>query len=143
MLDPADLFHTGIVVADLDAAMQQLSAVAGYRWTTPMTNTIPVVIGDTERDVEFRMTYSVQAPHLELVHEIPGTLWTAAPGIATHHLGYFVDDVAVTSRDLDAAGFAFEAGTAVFAYHTNALGVRIEIVQRGLFGDWQAFLDAA
>ncbi|CAN5700120.1 VOC family protein [soil metagenome] len=143
VLAPADLFHTGIVVADLDGAMQDLTATCGYRWTMPMTNTLPVRIGGDTRDVEFRMTYSVQAPHLELVQQIPGTLWMPAPGTAAHHLGYFVDDVAAASRQLDAAGFAFEAGTEVFAFHTNPLGIRIELVRRGLFGDWSAFLDAA
>ncbi|WP_197383388.1 VOC family protein [Mycolicibacterium mengxianglii] len=142
VLEPADLFHTGIVVADLDTALRDLTAVGGYRWTTPMTNTIAVRIGDQVRDVEFRMSYSVQAPHLELVQQIPGTLWMPSPGTAAHHLGYFVDDVAATSSRLDAAGFAFEAGTEVFAYHNNPLGIRIELVQRGLFGDWTAFLAA-
>lgn len=142
VLDPADLFHTGIVVADLDAAIRDLTTIGGYRWTTPMTNTVTVRIGSEVRDVEFRMSYSVQAPHLELVQEIPGTLWTPAPGTAAHHLGYFVDDVAQTSRQLEAAGFAFEAGTEVFAYHNNPLGLRVELVQRGLFGDWPAFLES-
>lgn len=145
VLRPAD-FHTGIVVADLESAITELTAIGGYRWTTPMTNTLPVRIGNEVQEVqevEFRMSYSVQAPHLELVQAIPGTLWTPAPGTAAHHLGYFVDDVAVASRQLEAAGFAFEAGTEVFAYHNNSLGVRVEIVQRGLFGDWPAFLEAA
>jgi len=145
-LNPADFFHTGIVVADLDTAMKDLTALADYRWTTPMTNTIAVRIGteiQSVPDVTFRMSYSVQAPHLELVQAIPGTLWTPAPGTAAHHLSYFVDEVAMASQRLEAAGFAFEAGTDVFAYHNNPLGVRIEIVQRGLFGDWPAFVEAA
>ncbi|MET0900639.1 MAG: VOC family protein [Mycobacterium sp.] len=142
VLNPADFFHTGIVVDDLDAAAKDLTAIGGYRWTTPMTNIVAVRIGSEVHNVTFRMSYSVQAPHLELVQAIPGTLWTPAPATAAHHLGYFVDDVPTASRKLSAAGFAFEAGTDVFAYHNNPLGVRIEIVQRGLFGDWQAFLEA-
>ena len=47
------------------------------------------------------------------------------------------------ARDDGFALVAAVAGTAVFAYHNNPLGVRIEIVQRGLFGDWSAFLEAA
>ena len=143
VLDPADFFHTGLVVADLDSARHDLTAIGGYRWTAPMSNTLAVRIGTEVHDVTFRMSYSVQAPHLELVQAIPGTLWTPAPGTAAHHLGYFVDDVPTASRKLTAAGFAFEAGTEVFAYHNNPLGVRIELVQRGLFGDWPAFLEAA
>ena len=38
-LRPQDLYHTGIIVPDLDAAMARLSAVAGYRWIKPLTYT--------------------------------------------------------------------------------------------------------
>ncbi|MDT5022076.1 MAG: hypothetical protein QOI33_2600, partial [Mycobacterium sp.] len=41
VLKPEDYYHTGIVVPDLDAAMERLSAVAGYTWITPMTYTLP------------------------------------------------------------------------------------------------------
>ena len=40
-LRPEDLYHTGIVVPDLDAAMARLSALAGYRWIAPMSYTLP------------------------------------------------------------------------------------------------------
>ena len=40
-LHPEDLYHTGIVVPDLDAAKARLSALAGYRWIKPLTYTLP------------------------------------------------------------------------------------------------------
>ena len=40
-LRPEDHYHTGIVVPDLDAAMARLSALAGYRWITPLSYTLP------------------------------------------------------------------------------------------------------
>jgi hypothetical protein len=147
VLAPADCFHTGIMVSDLDMAMQQLTEAAGYRWTTPMGGIVSVRIGSADRDLEFRMAYSVQAPHLELVQQIPGTMWMPSPGTAAHHLGYWVDDVPAASRRLTEAGFDFEAGDisggeapANFAYHNNPFGIRIEIVRRDMFGDWNAFL---
>lgn len=147
ILAAADLYHTGIVVTDLDAAMAKLSAAGGYEWTTPLTFSLPVRIGADDRTVEFRFTYSLQAPHLELVQEVPETIWTSAPANAAHHLGYFVDDVAARSGELEAAGFTREAcalsddgSPAAFAYHLDPMGIRIEIVERSLFGDFDAFL---
>jgi len=147
-LRASDLYHTGIVVADLDAAMERLSAVAGYEWTTPRAFSLPVRIGNDDRTVDFRFAYSLQAPRLELVQEIPDSIWTPAPRNAAHHLGYFVDDVAAVSGRLTEAGFAREAcalgddgSPAAFAYHVDSAGIRIEIVERSLFGDFEEFLN--
>ncbi|MGV0793522.1 VOC family protein [Mycolicibacterium sp. XJ1819] len=147
ILAAGDLYHTGVVVSDLDAAMAKLSSVGGYQWTTPLAFSLPVRVGAVDRTVDFRFTYSLQAPHLELVQEIPGTIWTANPTNAAHHLGYFVDDVAARSGELDAAGFVREAcalsddgAPAAFAYHLDPSGIRIEIVERSLFGDFDDFL---
>src|SRR6202050_1109246 len=41
-LKPEDFYHTGIIVPDLDAAMARLSALAGYRWITPLTYTLTI-----------------------------------------------------------------------------------------------------
>lgn len=146
-LSPADLYHVGVVVADVEATAARLSAVAGYRWTTPMEYTVPVTTPSGDLDVPFRISFSLQAPHLELVTEVPATLWTAEPGRATHHVGYWVDDVVATSDALIEAGFAFEAGPRgdgppAFAYHIDADGTRIEIVDRTVFGDWTGFLES-
>lgn len=40
-LRPEDFYHTGIIVPDLEAAMARLSALAGYRWITPVSYTLP------------------------------------------------------------------------------------------------------
>ncbi|MCK0176557.1 MULTISPECIES: VOC family protein [Mycobacteriaceae] len=145
-LSAADLYHVGVVVSDLEATAARLSAVAGYRWTKTLEYTVPVTTPAGDLEVPFRLCFSVQAPHLELVAEIPGTLWTAAPGGTTHHLGYWVDDIETVSAELSACGFAFEAGPRgdgppTFAYHLDSGGTRIEIVDRAMFGDWAGFLE--
>ncbi|KUI27067.1 bleomycin resistance protein [Mycobacterium sp. IS-1742] len=145
-LDPIDLYHVGIVVDDLDAAAARLTAAGGHRWTRPLEYTLPVVTATGDLDVPFRISFSVQPVHLELVQEVPGTLWSAVPGRGTHHLGYWVDDVHSTSEALERAGFAFEAGPRAdqprtFAYHVDSAGTRIEIVDRAVFGDWGEFLE--
>lgn len=148
-LRPEDLYHTGIVVPDLDAAMARLSALAGYRWIKPMHYTLTFRDAIGTRELTPRLVYSVQAPYIELVQELPGTAWTAAPGNAVHHLGYFADDLAETAKLLEDNGFTFEMTAAVpgaelsmFAYYIDSAGTRIEIVDRALFGDFAAFVQS-
>ncbi|UEA33253.1 VOC family protein [Mycobacterium avium subsp. avium] len=148
-LRPEDFYHTGIIVPDLEAAMARLSALAGYRWITPVSYTLPFRTVSGTREVTSTFVYSLQAPHVELIQEVPGTAWAAAPGNAVHHLGYWCDDLAQSAQLLEDNGFAFEATAdtaapdlALFAYHVDAAGTRIEIVDRALFPDFPAFLQA-
>ncbi|MET7473826.1 VOC family protein [Streptomyces sp. NPDC005648] len=147
-LSAADLYHTGIVVPDIEAWKARMAEVAGHRWTETMTGDLRIRTADGERPLLLRYAYSLDAPHLELVQEIPGTPWTAAERIATHHLGYFCDDVPTTSKRLAEAGFPLEACAVVdgepslFAYHLDPSGVRIEIVDRALIPDFDAYLRA-
>ncbi|MEU1185524.1 VOC family protein [Streptomyces sp. NPDC005820] len=145
-LDAADLYHTGIVVPDVDAWKDRLGEVAGHRWTETLSADLPVRLSDGDRVLTLRYAYSLDAPHIELVQEIPGTPWTAAQHIATHHLGYFCDDVPTTSKRLEEAGFAREAcaivdgNPSIFAYHLAPSGLRIEIVDRARMPDFSAYL---
>jgi hypothetical protein len=145
-LSAADLYHTGIVVPDIEAWKTRMSEVAGYRWTETMTGEVQVRLADGEHALQLRYAYSLDAPHIELVQEVPGTPWTAAERIATHHLGYFCDDVPTTSKRLEEAGFPLEAcaivdgSPSIFAYHLDPSGVRIEIVDRARIPDFDAYL---
>jgi hypothetical protein len=149
-LRPEDLYHTGIVVPELDAAMAGLSALAGYRWIAPLTYTLPFRTATGTRELTSTIVYSVQSPHVELLQEVPESPWTAAPGNAVHHLGYFTDNLAETGRMLERNGFTLEMTAdvsppdlALFAYYVDAFGTRIEIVDRALFPDFPAFLQSA
>jgi hypothetical protein len=148
-LRPEDLYHTGIVVPDLDAAMARLSALAGYRWITPLSYTLPFRTVTETHELTSSIVYSVQSPHIELLQEVPGTPWTAAPGNSVHHLGYFTDNLVDTARTLEDNGFTFEmtadvpgSELALFAYYTDAFGTRIEIVDRALFPDFAGFVQS-
>jgi hypothetical protein len=149
-LRPEDFYHTGIVVPDLDAAMARLSALAGYRWINPLSYTLPFRTASGTRELTSTVVYSVQAPHIELLQEVPGSPWTAAPGNSVHHLGYFTDSLTGTAKALEDNGFTFEmtadvsgSDLALFAYYVDAFGTRIEIVDRALFPDFPAFLRSA
>ena len=145
-LQPTDLYHVGMIVDDIDAAAKRLTAVNGYGWTKPVESTLAVTTADGDYEVPFKFIYSLQAPHLELIQQVPGTIWTGLPDTAAHHLGYWVDDLTATAAALEDAGYRQEARPAgeklsMFAYYTDSAGVRIEIVDRALFPDWPAFLE--
>jgi hypothetical protein len=149
-LHPQDYYHTGIIVPDLEAAMARLSALAGYRWIKPLTYTLPFRTASGTHEITSTFVYSLQPPHVELIQEVPGSPWTAAPGNSIHHLGYFTDSLADSARMLEENGFTFEAtadvappGLALFAYYIDEFGTRIEIVDRALFPDFPAFLQSA
>lgn len=147
-LSPTDCYHAGLVVPEIEAVAERLSASAGYERTQPIEHIVDVVTGTRGSQLPFRFMYSLQAPHIELIAEVPGTLWAATGTAAAHHLGYFVDDIAAASTQLERIGFQLEAKPAgdiasSFAYYIDPAGVRIEIVSRALFPDWPAFLEAA
>jgi catechol 2,3-dioxygenase-like lactoylglutathione lyase family enzyme len=146
-VNPADCYHTGLVVDDMAGAAERLTAAMGYRWTKPVESTLSVTTADGDIEVPFRFVYSVDAPHLEVIQEVPGTIWTAPRGGGAHHLGYWVDDITAAAAQLEHSGYRLEARPSgdtlsMFAYYIDTNGVRIEIVDRALFPDWPGFLQA-
>lgn len=144
-LSPADCYHTGLVVPDLQSAIASMTAAGGYSWTKPVEATLAVAADGAEYEVPFAFVYSIEAPHLELIQAVPGTIWTAQPAGAAHHLGYWADDLTGVAERLAAAGYRLEARPAgdqlsMFAYFIAPSGVRLEIVDRALFPDWPGFL---
>ena len=116
----------------------------------PAEYTLPFRTTAGTRELTSTFVYSLESPHVELIQEVPGSAWVAAPGNSVHHLGYFTDDLAESARLLEANGFTFEVppmsrrpDLALFAYYVDAFGTRIEIVDRALFPDFPAFLQAA
>ncbi|MFE3000925.1 VOC family protein [Nocardia sp. NPDC059246] len=146
-VSPENYFHTAFVVSDLEQAAKALTAAAGYRWTNVLTAEQAIRFGDEEHLLKARILYSIDAPYIELVEERPGTIWEMVPGNSPHHIGYFVDDLDEAIRVMEDSGFSMEAclvdngrWPAMLAYMSHPLGMRIELVQRGAFGDWQEFI---
>jgi catechol 2,3-dioxygenase-like lactoylglutathione lyase family enzyme len=141
LLHASDLYHVGIVVPDIGSAAERLTKLAGYTWTKPVEFTLAITTAAGEFEIANRFVYSVQAPHLEVIQEVSGTIWTAP----AHHLAYWVDDLAAAAEQLEQAGYVHEARPSgetlsTFAYYTDPAGIRIEIVDRALFPDWPGFL---
>ena len=81
------------------------------------------------------MCYSVENPHLELIEEVPGSVWVCNEHSNLHHIGFWSDDLPHDSARLAGSGCPLQlcgrAGTQApvsFAYHRNDLGVRMEVV---------------
>ena len=71
-----NLYHTGIVVDDLEAAMKWLTDVAGYTWTDVVSVDQQAVTPDGEVTIPMKMVYSGADPRLELLQTVPGTVWS-------------------------------------------------------------------
>jgi hypothetical protein len=147
-----DQFHVGVVVDDLDAALEDLTVLFGYRWCPPMAVETPVVLPDGDLMLDLRFTYSATVPRVEMIQSVAGTLWVPAEGSGVHHVGYWSDDVEEDGERLAERGYAVEArsvrsdGAPVWAYHRSESGPRIELVSReirsGLEGYWASAASA-
>jgi hypothetical protein len=133
-----DQFHTGIVVEDLDAALDELGAAFGYEWGHELDVGTDVQLPDRVITVQFRFRYSRTTPRIEVIQARPDTPWTRVEVSGVHHLGYWSDDVAADMAALQEAGYAFEAGAHSpdgppgWAYCRHPHGLRIELVSRAM-----------
>lgn len=138
----------GILVADLDAAMRAARDLAGLApWMVYQMSAAAA------RTWEYRGrpgTFSMRAalhgegPQVELVQPLTGPSiydeWIAERGHGLHHIAFFVDDLAVSARDMEAAGFTVIqrgtghglAGDGGHAYFDTlaTLGVLVEAIER-------------
>lgn len=138
MLRPEDQFHSGIVVSDLESALERFSGL-GYRFARVMERDATIRMAHGEVTVWLRVTYSLApGPLLEVIEQAPGSPWMPVADGGIHHLGFWSDDVAAESAALDAAGIRLEAagvgpdGGMPFVYHRDEGGLRIELVDRAI-----------
>jgi hypothetical protein len=134
-------YHVGIVVPDIAAAKVELSEQLGVRWG-PILHLGAADYRDgagSDLVLPTTMCYSVDAPHLELILEVPGSVWECNQYSNLHHIGFWSDDLAADGSDLTRAGCPLQlcgrsdgAAPVSFAYHRNDLGVRIELVDATL-----------
>ncbi|WP_329040571.1 VOC family protein [Streptomyces sp. NBC_00178] len=137
VLSPEALFHTGLVVEDLDLAMKALTELAGYRWTSVMELQVTARTPGGLQHGDQRFVLSLEEPRLELVEAIPGTVWVSDGSNGAHHVGYWAenDRIEATSAALVELGFEVEAsndteadGTLMWVYHRGLGGLRVELL---------------
>jgi hypothetical protein len=132
-----DQFHVGIVVDDVGATLVTLTHLFGYEWCDEVGGPTPVSLPTGDAVLDLRFAYSKTEPRLEVIRTVPGSLWEPADS-GIHHLGYWSDDVAADSAELERHGLEPEAigrqpdGTPYWSYHRGATGPRIELVSRSV-----------
>ena len=134
-------YHVGIVVEDLESAAAQLTDLLGVTWGTISEVGEMTVRGPdgSDRLVPLRCVYSTEAPRLELIEEIPGSIWVRNEHSNLHHIGVWAeglagesDRLAATQCPLQLAGVVGGDAPKMWAYHGGDLGVRIELVDVAL-----------
>ncbi|MCZ7526714.1 MAG: VOC family protein [Acidimicrobiia bacterium] len=150
MLDPRLLYHVGVRVRDVDAAMAELGERLGLTWCPAIEARQQVwAPGRGPEVAELRFTYSTSGPlHVELLQGPPGSVWDPGDRTGIHHTGAWVDDVAGETGRLVAAGWVLEAaelppeqGYGSFTYVRSPDGFLLEPVAsrlRPAFERWWA-----
>jgi len=138
MLDFTRVFHTGVRVRDVDAAMAELGPTLGITWAS--VQHMPArSVWTPERGLEhvaLTFTYSCEGPqHVELLRGSPGSVWDCGESPGLHHVGVWSDDVVGDVDGFRAAGWAVTAaadppddGYGSFAYVQSPSGSLVELV---------------
>jgi catechol 2,3-dioxygenase-like lactoylglutathione lyase family enzyme len=136
--DFQQVFHIGVRVADVDAAMVEMTETLGLNWASVQHKLERSVWtpGRGLEHVELTFVYSCDGPHrVELLRGQPGSVWDCADQPGAHHVGVWSTDVAADSEGLVAAGWrvtaaavAPEDGYGTFAYVTPPSGLVVELV---------------
>jgi hypothetical protein len=144
------LFHVGVRVPDLEAAMAELGAGLGVTWAEVVERDQDVWTPDKgQHTVPLRFTYSCEGPqHVELLQGAPGSIWDGRDQPGVHHHGAWVDDMTVEVERLVAEGWQLEAaqrspedGYGVMTYVRSPAGFLLEPVSaavRPRFDRWWA-----
>lgn len=137
----SELFHVGIVVADLAAAKARLGDLLDVTWgpVIEFDNLEVLDAGGVERTIPNRFCYSTEPPYLELIQAVPGTAWELNESSNLHHVGFFTSDLGGDSNELSSAGCPLLLGGRTgdraptsFVYHRDPLGVVIELVDEAV-----------
>lgn len=137
MLPP--YYHIGLVVPDIDAAMDHLGRTLGLHWAKLQHTDMGVTIDGERVTREISFVYSTDGPpYLELISE-SGPPW--APHEGLHHLGFWTDDLPTDLARMLADGYTMAARGRGFAYLSSPTGTYVELVDtrsRPAFDRWMA-----
>jgi hypothetical protein len=126
----APLFwQVGLVVANLEESMDELSRVLGAEWGT--------IVERVAAGTALRFVFSKQGPpYIELIEGPPGSQWDSSLGSRLDHIGYSVDDLSAEREALERNGARIvvdgQAHGHRFNYHlVPKTNLRIESVEDG------------
>jgi catechol 2,3-dioxygenase-like lactoylglutathione lyase family enzyme len=145
-----ELFHTGLVVDDVERAIDDLSRALGLRFTAVQEHPMWQWRPTGEQSLVLRYAYSLAPyPLVELIESQRGTFYERDSTAATqlHHVGMWVDDLANAADRLARDGFALAAAgvddagnrPARVTFHESPHGLRVElcdVAMRAGFDAW-------
>lgn len=155
MFDYQDMFHLGVRVPDLDAAMAELGPALNITWSEVRENPgqrLWTPDGGTQ-EIPLRFTYSAEGPqHIELLQGPRGSFWDGDDRAGAHHVGVWADDVTAESDRMVAAGWTLVGaqhdpdlgnGYGVFTYLQPPSGLIVELVDRAVLPGFEQWWSAA
>ena len=149
MFDFQRMYHTGMIVSDIHAAIERMSTDLNLDFAPVKTfDPLPFWTPDTGlREIVVHATYSRQGPqHLELVQG-EGAFYDPQRSPDGRHIGVWVDDLPTEAKRLTDAGWQVlgagdtpENGYGILAYMAPpAGGIVVELVSTVLvpvFEEW-------
>ncbi len=128
MLDLANFSHTGLIVPSLDEALAEHKKL-GVRFASPLIVRRTAHGPDGPIEMDIRACYGMPPSLLEIVQEMPGTIWEAGERGRLHHLGFKTQDFEAESEALSAAGWPRVAwGDVGWVYHETPFGYYVELL---------------
>ncbi len=138
MFDYQQLFHIGMLVPDVDAAMDEIGGSLGLTWARVQhtaQRSVWTPAGGLAH-VALTFVYSCEGPqHIELLHGSPGSVWDPATHRGAHHVGVWSDDIPADVALFESAGWHVAAaalgpedGYGGFAYVAPPSGLIVELV---------------
>ncbi len=156
MIDYQRLFHIGVRVPDLGAAMDEIGASMGVTWAERRENPAQTLWTPTGglQEIHLKYTYSAQGPqHIELLEGPPGTFWDGRETPGAHHVGVWADDVAAETAHLVSLGWTLVGaqhdpgdgnGPGVFTYlQPPSGGLIVELVDAAVLPHFESWWSAA
>lgn len=137
MIDYQRIFHTGIRVPSITAAMDELGESLGVTWAELVETEQAVWTPDGGAEtVGLKFVYSAEGPqHIELLEGAPGSIWDGRGDPGVHHVGVWVSDVAAETERLIRLGWELAAASAPpdegyggFTYVVPPNGTIVELV---------------
>ena len=149
MFDFGRVFHSGVRVRDIDAAMAELGEPLAITWATVQhdpARSVWTPEGGLEH-VVLTFVYSCEGPqHVELLQGAVGSVWDCGDSPGLHHVGVWSDDVAGEVERFRAAGWSVtaaadspDAGYGSFAYVQSPSGSLVELVTAAAQPRFQAW----
>lgn len=143
------IFKAGLIVPDLESAMFDLGRGLDLQWTPVRTAELTLRTAQGLETAQLSFVCATGGGTIvELIQARPEGYYRHHSGAELHHVGMWADDLVATSRELEEQGMVLEAAgvdahrsPALFAFHNNPYGLRIELVDiamRPSFEEWLA-----